>query len=91
MSETDDNTETIATYEQDGRRYQIDHLGIGYDNQYGAFAVYQDGRQVAEFDCDQFGVKPECRSWLPPNSELVAMAIAAVVAAGSGGKGKADA
>lgn len=47
---TDSNTETVATYEHEGRTYEIDHLGIGHpDTQMGYYAVYQDGQQIADF------------------------------------------
>ena len=35
---SDDNTETIATYSADGATYEIDHLGILHDSQWGEFA-----------------------------------------------------
>jgi hypothetical protein len=42
--------ETIATYEHDGKIYEIDNLGLAADfDQWGQFAVYQDGDQVAGF------------------------------------------
>jgi hypothetical protein len=44
-----DTTEMVASYEQDGRTYQIDHLGICYPSQRGDYAVYCDDMQVAEF------------------------------------------
>lgn len=43
-------SETVATYEDDGETYEIDHLGICQpDTQWGQFAVYQHGQQVAAF------------------------------------------
>jgi hypothetical protein len=41
--------ETVATFEQDGGTYEIDHLGIGSSSQWGEFAVYCDDEEVAEF------------------------------------------
>lgn len=50
--------ETIAVYDEDGSRYEIDHLGIGYpDTQWGNFAVYRDGEMVAEFCIPESGVE----------------------------------
>ena len=40
---------TVAAFEHDGGTYEIDHLGIGSGSQWGEFAVYRDGGQVAEF------------------------------------------
>ena len=40
---------TVAAFEHDGRTYEIDHLGIGSGSQWGEFAVYWDGEEVAEF------------------------------------------
>ncbi len=40
---------TVAAFEHDGRTYEIDHLGIGSGSQWGEFAVYCDGEEVAEF------------------------------------------
>ena len=41
--------ETVAAFEHDGCSYEIDHLGIGSGSQWGEFAVYCDGEEVAEF------------------------------------------
>jgi hypothetical protein len=41
--------ETVASFEQDGSTYEIDHLGIGSGSQWGEFEVYCDGEKVAEF------------------------------------------
>ena len=41
--------ETVAAFEHDGSSYEIDHLGIGSGSQWGEFAVYCDGEEVAEF------------------------------------------
>ena len=40
---------TVAAFEHDGGTYEIDHLGIGSGGQWGEFAVYCDGGEVAEF------------------------------------------
>jgi hypothetical protein len=54
--------ETIVVYDEDGSRYEIDHLGIGYpDTQWGNFAVYRDGEMVAEFCIPESSLKPEYR------------------------------
>lgn len=54
--------ETIAVYQDGGRRYEIDHLGIGYpETQWGNFAVYRDGEMVAEFAIDDSMLAPEYR------------------------------
>ncbi len=39
--------ETVAVFEHDGSIYEIDHLGIGSGSQWGEFAVYCDGEEVA--------------------------------------------
>lgn len=46
---TNENAETVATYEDDGSTYEIDHLGIGFPDQWGIYQVYRDGQTVAEF------------------------------------------
>jgi hypothetical protein len=38
-----------ADPDRDGGTYEIDHLGIGSRGQWGEFAVYRDGEEVAEF------------------------------------------
>ena len=40
---------TVAAFEHDGSTYEIDHLAIGSGSQWGEFAVYCDGEEVAEF------------------------------------------
>src|SRR5271166_5046377 len=40
---------TVAAFEHDGGTYEIDHLGLGSGSQWGEFAVYCDGEEVAEF------------------------------------------
>jgi hypothetical protein len=61
MTETGEINETIATYEDDGKVYEIDHLGIGYDHQWGEFAVYGPDGLVAEFAIPESALKPEFR------------------------------
>jgi hypothetical protein len=46
---SNDTTETIATYSAGGATYEIDHLGILHDSQWGEFAVYRAGEHVASF------------------------------------------
>ncbi len=81
-------SETIATYETDGKTYEIDHLGIGRPGgthdldhgQWGEFAVYCDGKQVASFAIEESGLKPEYRPAALPVSddELIRLAREAV-------------
>jgi len=40
---------TVAAFEHDGGTYEIDHLAVGSGSQWGEFAVYCDGEEVAEF------------------------------------------
>jgi hypothetical protein len=40
---------TVAVFEHDGGTYEIDHLAVGSGGQWGEFAVYCDGGEVAEF------------------------------------------
>jgi len=64
MAASFDNLETVATFTHDGRTYELDDLGAGeHPHQAGAFAVYLDGEQVAEF-ADLGGSGP---AW--PNGE----------------------
>ena len=80
--------ETITTYQLGGRTYEIDHLGIaGAENfaagslsdQWGEFAVYREGEQVAEFAIPESAVKPEYRpDSLPADAELIRLAREAV-------------
>lgn len=71
-------TEVIATYVNGGATYEIDHLGIGNPKQWGDFAVYRDGEQVAEFCIEASWFKPEHRPPLPDIEELIELAKAAV-------------
>jgi hypothetical protein len=82
------DTETILTYEADGLTYEIDHLGIGRPGgshdldhgQWGEFAVYCDGEQVAEFAIEESILKPEFRPAELPvtDEELIRLAKEAV-------------
>lgn len=51
---THDNTETVTSYMKDGTTYEIDHLGICSPNQAGSYAVYRDGKHIAEFLADPY-------------------------------------
>lgn len=83
MSDTEIN-ETIATFKQGGKTYEIDHLGIARPSdtcplghgQWGEFAVYCDGKQVAEFAIEESALKPEFRPAELPvtNEELIELA-----------------
>lgn len=77
MSDTT-SVETIATYEHDGVAYEIDHLGICAPSQYGEYAVYQGGEQIAEFAVEASLYIPGHRPPLPELDMLVALAKAAV-------------
>lgn len=68
------NDETVLTYEHNGHTYEIDHLGLGVDSQWGSFAVYRDDVMVAEVVADQWGTRPEYRGDLPERDVLIAMA-----------------
>ena len=50
--------ETVAAFEHDGSTYEIDHLGIGSGSQWGEFAVYCDGEEVAEFTLAESVLRP---------------------------------
>ncbi|MGW4406548.1 hypothetical protein ACWEJ6_21140 [Nonomuraea sp. NPDC004702] len=74
-----DTTEMVAEYVgEDGRTYQIDHLGIGYPSQRGEYAVYCEDRMVADFLAFNTLLKPEAQPPLPSTGELIEMAKAAV-------------
>lgn len=87
MSDTEIN-ETIATYKDGGKTYEIDHLGIGRPGgthdldhgQWGEFTVYCNGVQVGEFAIDEACLKPEFRPAELPvtNDELIELAKQAV-------------
>lgn len=72
--------DTIATYTDDGKTYEIDHLGISCSGQWGEFMVYCDGEMIAGFCIPQSSLKPEYRpAELPvPAGDLVEMAKGAV-------------
>jgi hypothetical protein len=73
--------ETIAAYDQDGGRYEIDHLGIGYpETQWGTFAVYRAGEMIAEFCIPESSLKPEYQPAELPvtTAELIDLAKGAV-------------
>ncbi len=78
-----DTTEMVASYEEDGRTYQIDHLGICYASQAGDYAVYRDGEHVAEF---RPGFAPVLPEDLTPD-ELIQLAKEAVADAASKDEG----
>lgn len=71
-------SETVATYEHEGVRHEIDHLGIAHDDQYGEFAVYRDGQQIACFTTAAAGLRPQFRPELPSTAELIELAQSAV-------------
>ncbi len=68
--------ETVAAFEHDGSTYEIDHLGIGSGSQWGEFAVYCDGQEVAEFTLAESVLRPGSRpAGLPVSAdELVRLA-----------------
>jgi hypothetical protein len=74
-------TETVAFFSYQGRRYEIDHLGICYPRQRGEYAVYCGGKQVAEFLAFNTLLKPEYQPPLPGTDELIALAKQAVIEA----------
>jgi hypothetical protein len=65
MSYGTDNTETVATFDHDGKTYEIDHLGILYPSQAGEYAVYCEGRQLTTFVPEDDG---------PSDAQLIAEA-----------------
>jgi len=58
---SDSNAETIVTFTWCGKTYEIDHLGIGFPNQWGEFNVWTGGNCVAEFAIEESALKPEFR------------------------------
>jgi hypothetical protein len=80
--------ETVAVFEHDGSTYEIDHLGMGFGSQWGEFAVYCDGEEVAEFAIAESVLRPGSRpAGLPVSAdELVRLARQAL----SGWTGRAD-
>jgi len=70
MSEANTHEETVAEFCHNDSIYEIDHLGICREDQYGWFAIYRDGRQVDEFQVD--GVVPGVE--IPFDFQLVEMA-----------------
>ena len=68
--------ETVAGFEHDGSAYEIDHLGIGSASQWGEFAVYCDGEEVAGFTLAEPVLRPGSRpAGLPVSAgELVRLA-----------------
>lgn len=72
-----DPSETILTYQADGKTYEIDHLGIGRPGgshdldhgQWGEFAVYCGDRMVASFAIEESALKPEFRPAALPVSD----------------------
>jgi hypothetical protein len=72
--------ETVATYRQDGTTYEVDHLGICQPNQWGQFAIYRDGEQIAEFALAEALLRPEHRPHDLPvtTQELIRLARQAV-------------
>jgi hypothetical protein len=68
--------EAVAVFEHDGSTYEIDNLGIGSGGQWGEFAVYCDGEEVADFAIAESVLRPESRpAGLPVSAdELVRLA-----------------
>jgi hypothetical protein len=54
-------SETIARFEHGGDTYEIDHLGIGRDSQWGEFAIYSHDIQVGSFAIPEALLKAEYR------------------------------
>jgi hypothetical protein len=54
-----DTIETVATFTRDGKTYEVDHLGICRDSQFGQFAIYRGGEQVGEFAIEESFLKRE--------------------------------
>jgi hypothetical protein len=52
---------TVAAFEHDGSTYEIDDLGVGPGSQWGEFAVYCDGEEVAEFTLAEPVLRPGSR------------------------------
>jgi hypothetical protein len=75
--------ETVVEYVDDkGDSFGVDHLGIGHpETQWGEFAVYRNGVQLAEFAVPDAALKPEFRKGLPSLGELVELAKQAVAEA----------
>lgn len=76
----------VATFDLNDVTYEIDHLGIAYDSQWGQFAVYASraeggAEQVASFAIPESMLKPEYRpAHLPvTKNELVYLAIETLV------------
>ena len=53
--------QTVAVFEHDGSTYEIDYLGLGSSTQWGEFAVYCDGEEVAEFAIAGSELRPGSR------------------------------
>jgi|SRR5271170_3624625 len=53
--------QTVAAFEHDGSTYEIDDLGVGPGSQWGEFAVYCDGEEVAEFTLAESVLRPGSR------------------------------
>ena len=68
--------ETVGSFEHGGSTYEIDHLGIGSGSQWGEFAVYCDGEEVAEFAIADSVLRPGSRpAGLPVSpGELIRLA-----------------
>jgi hypothetical protein len=85
---TNDNTETVATWNDGSHTYEIDHLGIGNPGgtheldhgQWGEFNVWRNGECIAEFAIEESALKPEFRpAELPVTTEeLIRLAKQAV-------------
>lgn len=75
---TDYSTEMVASYELDGRTYQIHHLGFESPCQRAGYVVYRDGKQVADFLAFYTQLPPEFQPPLPGAPELIEMARRAV-------------
>lgn len=74
-----DPTETVHTFDHQGKTYEIDHLGIAHPGQYGEFSVYRGGVQVGEFLGFGTLLPPGAeRHPLPDDEELERLAIASL-------------
>lgn len=77
VTEREADTEVIATFDHDGRTYEIDHLGIRRPLNWGEFAIYRNDEQVGEFAIPESMLLPQFQPEdLPPADELIALAIA---------------
>jgi len=81
------SSDLVATFEHDGDTYEIGHLIYCAPDNFGSYVVFRDGRMVGSF-CRRAPWANSRDHPLPDETELVALAQAAIAWGESRGRGQ---